>query len=454
MNSPNPHRSSDIVVSLVAAGLFPVLLYWFLWLRVPSVSVDEARALLAQTNSAATLVDIRVPEAFGANHVPGAVNWPYELIASRAPLLELPPALKGRELLVIDDGGWRGAFATRKLRALLPGAPASPPARPKRPEAAGEDASAHGQVGVRHVTGGMALWDTILEGKPSPAHTHPMSTLKQWVAVLTAFAIKPAHMALCLLLIIWLWPRRAADLLALRWGLVSFWLGEAACAVDYIGFGGLSDLWEYLHNFGMSVGWSFTAYALLEGVDRRIIKYSAAKERCAALSLCRACVKYEDVPCGLRRMFDLLIPASIVVAAMPLCSSLTVISYNVTILGALTNYSHLISSILFENWFCSGAAIALLGVSWLVLLVKREDPVTPSKILFAAALGPLSFGFFRLVLFSAYSDELLWASFWEEVTELLFVVSVGFVLWTFRDGLFAQPAPASSDLPGSPKASA
>jgi len=270
-----------------------------------------------------------------------------------------------------------------------------------------------------------------------------LSLPKQWLAVITGFVIKPAHMLLCLALIVWLWRQRAPDLVALRWGLIIFLLGEASCAENYLACEGRSELWEFLHNYGMSVGFAFTAYALLEGLDRRVIKYSPAKERCAALSLCRACIKYADVPCGLRRLFHLLIPASILLAIMPLCVRPEVVSYNVTVLGTLTNYSHLISDQLYETWYCPALAIVLLLVSWLVLCFKRDDPVALSKVFFAAAMGPLSFGLFRLFLYSVYRDELLWAALWEEVTELLFVASVGFVLWVFRDSLFLRQTPAA-----------
>ena len=112
-----------------------------------------------------------------------------------------------------------------------------------------------------------------------------LGVAKQWLAVLTGFVIKPSHMLLCVALIVWLWRQRAPDLVALRWGLIIFLLGEASCAENYLFCKGRSELWEYLHNYGMSVGFAFTAYALLEGLDRRVIKYSPAKERCVALSL-------------------------------------------------------------------------------------------------------------------------------------------------------------------------
>ena len=44
----------------------------------------------------------------------------------------------------------------------------------------------------------------------------------------------------------------------------------------------------------------------------------------------------------------------------------------------------------------------------------------------------------RHLFFAAYQDNLIWASFWEEATELLFVLAVGFILWIFRIPLFEK----------------
>jgi rhodanese-related sulfurtransferase len=404
----------------LAGGLLPFLLYWLVMGGVSSVSVGEAKRLLDQSNSVAILVDIRSPEACSANPVAGAVNWPAANIASFASLKDLPPMLQGKKLLLIDEDGLGGARVVLQLRN-------------------------HPGLEAFNVSGGIALWDTDLSGKHSPLRLHPISIVKQWVAVSTGFVIKPLHMLLCVLVILWLWPQRAPDLVALRWGLLIFWLGEVACGVNYLFMGGFSEFWEYLHNYGNSVGFSFTTYAVLEGVDRRVIKYSAAKDRCAAIGLCRACIKYTDVPCGLRRIFNLIIPATILMALMLLCVPIQVLSYNASVFGSVTDYSHLIGSQLYELRYCSLLSIALLTASWLVLLCRREDPVTPSKILYAAATGPLLFGFVRLFVFSAYSADLPWADFWEETTELLYVVSAAAVLWIFRDSLFVKPTPAAPE---------
>ncbi len=63
--------------------------------------------------------------------------------------------------------------------------------------------------------------------RDSPLH-------EQWAAVLTGFGVKPAYMALSLVLVIILWCRKLPELAALRWGLLCFFIGEALCAANYL----------------------------------------------------------------------------------------------------------------------------------------------------------------------------------------------------------------------------
>ena len=277
----------------------------------------------------------------------------------------------------------------------------------------------------------------------------PLSLFEQWLAVLTALVVKPTYMILSLALIIWLWRSPAADLAALRRGLAAFLAGEGACAINYLFLGGRSDLWEFFHSYGMVVAFSFISYALLEGMDRRLIKYSAPKDRCAAVSLCRACIKYADVPCGLRRLFAVGIPGMIIVAFIPLSASLRSLGQVSPILGSIQNYTPSVASQLFEFRYCGWLAVVLLTASWLVLLCKRDDPVGASKSLLAAGLGPLGFGTTRLFLVSAYADQLMWSAAWEEITELLFVAFVAIALWQFRHALFREQ-PAEPAAPAEP----
>ena len=281
----------------------------------------------------------------------------------------------------------------------------------------------------------------ISSAKCAALVTRQMSPAEQWLAVLCAFVVKPVYMLLSLVWIVWLWRRTEPDLTALRRGLIAFWLGENACTVNYLRFGGHSDFWEFLHNYGMVVGFAFIIWAVLEAVDSRIIKLSAPKERCAFLSLCKHCIKYESVPCKLQQVFKMLIPATIVVATMPFCADIKVVTYDASVLGSIENYALMVSSQWFENYYCPSLAIVFLCTAWGVLAFKKNDPVPLAKMLFASALGPLGFGFMRLFLSAAFSGNLLWYVVWEELTELLFIVAVGFVLWIFRYSLFGKPVP-------------
>jgi len=292
--------------------------------------------------------------------------------------------------------------------------------------------------------GHVDAWTILLNGQA--AAFRDTSRFEQWLVVIVAFGIKPIYILITTLLIIWLWRQRAPDLLALRWGLIAFWLGENACSINFLFVRGNSDFWEYLHNFGMAVCFSFVTYALMEGTDRRLIKYSSAKDRCAALSLCRACIKYDaTTSCGLRRVFTMLLPATIVLAAMLLTADLKPAGYDTNIMGSTVHYSETLSDQLFEIRFCPILAILLLTVSWLVLLFKRTEPVSLAKVLFTAAMGPFGFGLLRLFLSTAYREDLIQSVVWEEITELVFTSAVAFTLLVFRHSLFANEPPAQTN---------
>lgn len=201
-----------------------------------------------------------------------------------------------------------------------------------------------------------------------------MAHWQQYLPVFIAFALKPIYMTIGLGLIVWLWRQRARDLAMLRWGLIWFWLGENGCSIDFLFFGRASDFWEYVHGYGMAVGFAMVVYALVEGIDYRVIKFSPEKERCAALSLCRSCMKYAEAPCGLKRLFMVLIPALALLSLMPLCAGLNLTSYNTGIFGKTYNYCHLVSAQLFEWRFCAMLALGLFLAAWFVLVFKRNEP--------------------------------------------------------------------------------
>lgn len=76
----------------------------------------------------------------------------------------------------------------------------------------------------------------------------------------------------------------------------------------------------------------------------------------------------------------------------------------------------------------------------MILVFKKTNPLPLAKLFFAAGVGPLGFGMFRSVLTGMYNQDLVWFAFWEESTELVFVVGTCFLLWIFRHRLFEERA--------------
>ncbi|MGB2615152.1 MAG: rhodanese-like domain-containing protein [Phycisphaerae bacterium] len=425
-----PNRWTQLVLValliLVGGGLAP-LLYWMYVGSAPAVMAREARYLAE--NGHAVLVDVRPPEAFQRNHLAIAVNWPYEELLKPSALEAMPAQLRGKRLLVVCDGGILGAWAVRRFQEL------------------GLDDVANVRGGMQAMVSHLGrdcgcdyvdFFATASEQPTGPMPYREAPAYEQWVAVVIGFVVKPFYMLLALVIVAILWRRRSPELAALRWGLIFFFIGEAFCAANYLAYEDQSFLFEYLHSFGMVLCFGFATYAAFEGMDHWLIRYSDLKETCAALPLCLRCIKYADVPCGLRRMFYVLIPATIVLAFMPLLAQPVTASYNTNILGTFYNYSHPVIYQIYEIRYLPVAAIAALTASLLVLLLKKTDPVSWSKMLFAVGMGALGFSLMRLFILAPYGDNQVWFTFWEEITELMFVAGAGIVLWIFRPGLFPK----------------
>lgn len=102
------------------------------------------------------------------------------------------------------------------------------------------------------------------------------------------------------------------------------------------------------------------------------------------------------------------------------------------------NYSHPVIYRIFEIRYAPVYAIVLFAAALLVLVFKKKNALALGEILFAAGVGPLGFSLLRLIFVGVNSDNLVWADFWEELTELMYVSGVALVLWTFRRGLFRE----------------
>ncbi len=275
------------------------------------------------------------------------------------------------------------------------------------------------------------------------------SVFHQALAIAGGFWIKPLYTLLALLIALRIWRRAEPDLRALKWAMLFFFTGENFCAANYL-FTRSHDsfLLEYLHGLGMILCFAFTAYALFEGMDRRLVHLSHPEEKCAALTLCRGCAKHQAVPCGLERVFIMIGLAAALLACIPLSGRLRVVSYNTTIFGVGFNYSHPLVYQFAEMRYFPVIAAALFLAGVVALSLGNEDRVRTAKFLFAAAVGPFGFSLLRFGLFSSFFDDLAWMDFWEETTELVFVAGVAIVLFIFRKSLLGRAPAVSGTVPG------
>ncbi len=421
----NAHSRSIVLFIILTGALTSLAVYWFILGMLPSITPTQAKKFLGEENPQAILIDIRKSADFASAHIDGAVNWPLEEILKLYSAQQIPRRFQDKMLLFICNGGFRSSEAVRHLMRL-------------------------GIKNVKNVRGGIQEWIASVSSQEGGAFERFSSEsgtktqfpfrqsplYQQLAAVISGFVIKPAYTLLSLIVAIVLRKSRSADLAALRWSMICFFIGENFCAANYYFFTDKSYLFEFFHSYGMLLAFGFATYAVVEGIDSRILMLSQPDRRCAAQGLCVNCIKYEGVSCGLRRTFLVIIPAMAIVAILPLFAAQHNVSYNTMIFGTFYNYSRRLIYQHFEMQFCPLAAMVMLIISLGILLFKKENALPTAKIFFAAGAGPLGFSLMRSTLTALYSDNIVWFAFWEETTELMFIVGVCFILLVFRKSLF------------------
>ena len=95
------------VMAGLAAGLLATGLSFA---APPPVTPQQVREMQAQKSAALYVLDVRTPEEFASGHVPGAVNIPYDQVASR--LAEIP---KDKEVVLYCRSGRRAGLAAAEL---------------------------------------------------------------------------------------------------------------------------------------------------------------------------------------------------------------------------------------------------------------------------------------------------------------------------------------------------
>ena len=401
------------VLLILIGGLLPVGAYWWLFGRAPSVSPAQAIQSISGRGGG-ILVDVRGPEEFNAGHLEGAVNLPYQDIAGSRPNQDAWDKIKGHSPVFICDSGLLSAMAAQVF-------------------------ADRGMEGFTSVRGGMQAWvaaaaqpdwpDTprlqTASGRKLGLPFHEIPLYEQRAAAATD-GVAWVGVALAAGVYLALRRRRSPAIGALRPALGFYMLGTVigtlkgswlAYAPEY--------LQEYLHSLFLAIAWGLPRTPSWK-------RWAAAPANRRAWGPRRSAVACAVEP---RRLFVLLTPLILALAALPLCATPNTVSYNTRILGAMHNYSHAGVLQVFEIRYLPAAAILLLAASCLVATIKRAHAGSAPQVLFAAGAGALAFGLFRLTLLAAFANDQVWFNFWEQVAGLMAVIGTIMAL------LSSRPAP-------------
>jgi hypothetical protein len=265
--------------------------------------------------------------------------------------------------------------------------------------------------------------------------------LEQWVAVATGFVIKPIYMILALALGLFLRRRSDRDLSLLGKGMLLFFVGEALCALRFLGVGP-SDPLEIFHGLGMVAMGAWVSWGLLEFVDHRVLGYSDPERACVLGRLCQRCWKREAVPCGLHRIMLFLVPVLAILAVVPLTARPRPMLVDYPVFGTMVRDETTPLIEILQIRVYPLLALWLFAVAFLDLL-KGKAGLERAKAPFFVGMGFLSYALLRFLLQQAFGEAVFWANAWEEVTELATVLSLIWMLWTFRAQLDLRRGPGN-----------
>jgi len=242
-----------------------------------------------------------------------------------------------------------------------------------------------------------------------------LSLLEQQAQVLAGLVIKPIYMMVSLLIIVALLEQRRSAILALQCGQIAFLTGEVFCAINFYIYKHESLLSEYLHSYGMALGFGFTSFALLEGLERLIVSRTSPPSTREP-----------------RAILQLLVPVCASLAFIPILSPLQPEAYTTSIFNIPYSYTRLAFYEVYERRILPVLALIAFFIAYLSLWRDWEAISFSTKVFLCAGLGVLSFSFFRVALNAIFVNNLVWFEFWEEATELMFVGTIGFCLWRYR----------------------
>jgi len=411
---------------ILIGGVIPLMFYYFVLGNVPNVQAEEALFQLNQSPDQYALVDVRPGSEFQESHLDGAIHWPLAEISKLSSIQDVPEIFLEKRLILICNAGFMSAEAARQLQRI-------------------------GLEKVSNVQGGMQEWGKAAALSPNLEYTsyvsdgaasgpafQELSLIAQFIPILSGFVIKPSHMLISLMMILILWKSsNSGDLKILAWGLGLLLFGEVFCAVNFLFFNDGSWFSDYLHNYGMMLGFGFILYAMLDGLDKRVFGLSSPKKPCSMIALCEKCVKNAEVSCRLQNIYLWACVLLALIALIPLLVPVHANSYVTEIFGTLHQYS---KDTIFQYYEFRVIPVYAAGCFLAAFIWQKTKPqeILPegSRLFFSGGLGGLFFSIFRLLLGSAFEWQLHFSDFWEEATEFMLVGIVAYVLWQFRSKLF------------------
>ncbi len=399
-------KKNALVILLIGiVGAIPIILYLLLFYSDKSRDAEWCLSLLKDTKKV-VLIDVHQPHAYEKEHISGAINIEKDIILNKYDGIDA--AIKAKTWILICEGGISTNYIANKLKNT--------------------------KTDIYTAEGGLQRWkalqftDTdslfchlIVNDKPLTFPYKNTSSVEQLMLVLSAFVVKPLYMILSFLLF-FLLKRTSLTIRALRYSMLAFFLGEAFCAINYLFTNEESLVLEYLHSFGMLVSFGFVIFAALHYVSQNIIRFENKQQNCLFIKDCKQCYKYKSVSCKLQNSMLFVTIIFFILAFIPLLVPILPISYNTNIYDTFYNSTHFNIFQLFEKRYLSHVSILLFFISF--LSVKFFSDFFYAKIFFSAAMGMLSFSFFRIVLLSLFAENMIWFAVLEEITELMFIITL------------------------------
>ena len=220
----SPHKF--LMTVLILCGLLvPPVIFTLLFFQAPSISPEKARDIIENRGVKSLLIDVRSQGEFEKLHLEGAINIPLAAIQADSNLA-WKNHLKNREhIFLICNMGFLSAGATERLHKL-------------------------GFSKAKNIKGGIDAW--LAGGKRNPERVPirvqtrngigpgvprlEFSVFEQALISFAAFGIKPLYELISLGLILLLFKNRETDAVSLMWAMIAFFMGENACAVNFLFF--------------------------------------------------------------------------------------------------------------------------------------------------------------------------------------------------------------------------